>query len=57
MHPLHTFGYKSLLVLVESLQNYREDLHACIFKCADRERERAAIILSKAGQKNLKEKN
>lgn len=47
MHPLCTWGYKSLLVLVKSLQNDEEDLHACIFKYTEREREgeRTAIIL------------
>ena len=57
MHPLHTFGYKNVLVLVGSLQNYEEDLHACIFESTQRETEgESCFYFSRAGQKDLVEK-
>lgn len=51
MHPLHTSGYKSLLVSTELPRNYEGDVHACVFECAEREKGRAAVNLVEQLQK------
>lgn len=56
VHPLPTFGYKSLLVLIESLKNYEEDLHACIFECTQRETGgQSCYYFTRTGQKKIVE--